>query len=484
MNSHLTGYEIRVGGARFQPLGFSITLRDVVLRQSAHREPAVLVIPRLHASVHWKELLFLRVVADFAIDRPRAWIHLAQLRSELSDEIPAGRKGWQEAVEAIYPLKINLLRIRDGSLTYVDRDPEHPLEVSRVALRASNIRNIHSQERTYPSPVEASAVVFRTGRASFEGHADFLAEPYVGVRGRLALDAIPLDPFHSVVDHWNVLVAGGSLTAHGELEFAPGVRRLILPELVVSGVRIGYEKRRPGAQEHGLAPAAAAPPRREGRVPWELRLARFRLVDSRLELRDTSREPDYRLFVDRADATVEGLDTLPPGRTAHATLTGRFQGSGKVEADGTFRPTRGSPDLKLKVAVGPTPMTDLNGLFRAFGKFDVAGGTFQLYSEIDVHEAHLKGYVKPIFKDVDVYDSRQEKGKGFLRKAYERIVDIASDVLKNRERDQVATNATIEGPVGDAHSSFFDVLGGVLENAFVRAILPGFDRQVKARNGG
>ncbi len=484
MNSGLSGYEIRLGGARFQPLGFSITLRDVVLRQLAHPEPPVLVIPRLHASVHWKELLFLRVVADFAIDRPRAWINLAQLRSELGDEIPAERKGWQQAVEAIYPLKINLLHIRDGSLTYADRDPEHPLELSRVALKASNIRNIHSQERTYPSPVEASAVVFETGRALFDGHADFLAEPYLGVRGRLRLDDIPLDPFHSVVDHWNVLVAGGSLTTEGEIEFAAGVRRLVLPELAVSGVRIGYEKRPPGGQEHGLAPDAAATPRREGSVPWELRLTRFRLVDSRLELHDTSRDPAYRLFIDRADATVEDLDTRAPGRTAHATLTGRFLGSGDVEADGAFRPTRGSPDLHLKVAVGPTPMTDLNGLFRAFGKLDVAGGTFQLYSEIDVHDAYLKGYVKPIFKDVDVYDSRQEKGKSFLKKAYERVVEIASDILKNQERDQVATNAAIEGPVGDAHSSFFDVLGGVLENAFVKAILPGFDRQVKIRKGG
>ena len=102
-------------------------------------------------------------------------MNLKQLRAEAEDETPVKQKGWQQAVEAIYPLKINLLRIGDGELTYIDDDPQRPLKITQLNARASNIRNIHSKDRTYPSPVEATAVVFGSGKADLKGNADFLS---------------------------------------------------------------------------------------------------------------------------------------------------------------------------------------------------------------------------------------------------------------------------------------------------------------------
>jgi hypothetical protein len=96
----------------------------------------------------------------------------------------------------------------------------------------------------------------------------------------------------------------------------------------------------------------------------------------------------------------------------------------------------------------------------------------------------MHGYVKPIFQDVKIYDPEQDASKGFFKKVYEGAVDVASKILRNQKHDQIATNASIDGPVGDAGSSLFDVLGGVLENAFIRAILPGFDHQVGPRPPG
>jgi hypothetical protein len=156
-------------------------------------------------------------------------------------------------------------------------------------------------------------------------------------------------------------------------------------------------------------------------------------------------------------------------------------GKGDVSATATFRPGRGTSDLDVQVEVGPTPLPELNDLFRAYGKFDVFAGTLQMYSEIGVHDRYMRGYVKPIFKDVEIYDSRQEANKSIFKKVYESAVDAAAKLLTNRKRDQVATNAPIEGPIGEAGSNFFAVLGGLVENAFIKGILPGFDRQVGTR---
>ena len=79
----------------------------------------------------------------------------------------------------------------DGRVTYVDGGPFEPLEVSRINLNAENIRNIRSKDRTYPSDLHLDAVVFKDGRVTLDGHADFLAVPIPGIQGDVKLRTSP-----------------------------------------------------------------------------------------------------------------------------------------------------------------------------------------------------------------------------------------------------------------------------------------------------
>lgn len=477
MNKNLRGYEVRIGKACLQPLGLALTFENLVIRQSAHPEPAVLEVPRLRARLQFRELMFFRLVADVLVDRPRGYVNLEQLRTEAADSVPVREKGWQQAVEAIYPLKINHFRLRDGELTYIDDDPRRPLKLTHLELRASNIRNIHLKERTYPSPIQASAVVFGSGKAQLEGDANFLSEPYAGVRGRFRLEGIPLDDLSPVAAHWNAIVSGGSLSTAGEVEFAPKVRGLRLLEVTLDRVKIGYVRKAAAAK--GVAPAEpSAKPADLARPAWKLALDRFQLRDSELELVDRQKTPSYRVFVSHVNADVVGLASEPEDQKAKATVLGKFMGMGDLKATAAFAPGRRNADFDVKLEIAPTPLRSLNDVFRAWGKFDVARGEFLLFTEVRVHNAFVHGYVKPIFRDVEIYDARQDAGKPLLKKVYEGIVDAAAKVLKNHKNDQVATEASIEGPLGGANANLWDVLAGLLENAFVRAILPGFDRQV------
>jgi hypothetical protein len=64
---------------------------------------------------------------------------------------------------------------------------------------------------------------------------------------------------------------------------------------------------------------------------------------------------------------------------------------------------------------------------------------------------------------------------------YERLVGGLSKLLENRPRDEVATKATISGPTGDVKASTAEVILRLLQNAFFRAILPGFDEELGRR---
>jgi len=151
--------------------------------------------PVISAGIHWREIFSRQLVAEFRLDGPKININLKQLRAEATGKVPLKKRGWQQAVEDIYPLKINLLHINDGELSYIDQDPGKPLKLSRMKLRASNIRNIRLPDKVYPSSFNLEADIFGTGRGVIDGKANFLAEPYIGTSADLKLTNVSLK-FH------------------------------------------------------------------------------------------------------------------------------------------------------------------------------------------------------------------------------------------------------------------------------------------------
>jgi hypothetical protein len=482
INRGLHGYTVRIGKLRLQPIGGALALEGVEVRQTAHPDPPLAVLPLLRASVEWRQLFFLRLVGDLLIEKPAVSMNLAQLEGEVTNAVPVRQRGWQQALEAIYPLRINHLRIDDASVVYVDAAPDRPLRVTHLNVRASNIRNIHSRDRTYPSPIEAEAFVFGSGRASLAGNADFLAEPHLGLLGDFRVKDIPLDDLRPLGSHWNVETRHGTLSASGQVEYAPTVRRLHVPSVLLRGVQADYVRRPPERAKDSLRVAVEQSTRKAAEAPpWDLALDRIQLRGADLGFRNEGARPAYRVFVNGAELDVNGFSTRSSSRPAVAVLSGRFMGNGAARARVRFWPVDGGSDADVNVAVEATDMRTMNDLFRAHGKFDVAAGTFSLYSQIGLRGHEVEGYVKPIFQSVEIYDSRQDAGKGVFRKIYESAVDAAAKLLTNPKHKQVATAFELHGPVSGPRSSTLEIVGGLIENAFFKAILPGFDQQIGTR---
>ena len=128
-----------------------------------------------------------------------------------------------------------------------------------------------------------------------------------------------------------------------------------------------------------------------------------------------------------------------------AKVKGAFMGSGTATAEAIFNADKSGPNFDVGVRVEEVDVTRLNDLFRAYGRFDTASGQFFLYSELDAKDGVVTGYIKPLFKDLRVYDKQQDKEKPLVRKMYERVVSGVAKVLKNRPRDEVATKAEAPG---------------------------------------
>jgi Domain of Unknown Function (DUF748) len=485
MNRKMKGYTAHIRKLDFHPIGFAVDVYDVQLIQNANPDPPVMRIERLSASVQWRALIHRALVANFELVKPIIYVDKSHFETELKDPTPVKEHGWQDALQAMYPLKINEFRIIDGEATYVETTKARPLRVTKIQVVASDIRNVRSAEGEYPSPVKVEAVVFDRGQMQIHGHADLLLEPYAGVKGHVELRDVPLDYFAPVAARANVALTRGAISGRGDLEYSPKIATMWLENLRVDGLVADYNYVKAAAAEHKevIKTGAQAAQRVSNARDVVLHVDDLRIVNATVGLINRSVTPQYRVYIDEMNMTLRKFSNQKDEGYGHATLTGRFMGSGATTMDAAFLPEKKGPDFSLNAKIENTDMRKMNDLLRAHAKFDVVSGIFSAFSEIHVHDNRIDGYVKPLFSDLKVYGKDKDADKTFGAKVKEKAIDVAAKILKNRPRKEVATVVDISGPIDSPQTSTGQVLVRLVQNAFFKAILPGFEREA-AQAGG
>ncbi len=478
LNRDLKGYYVRLPAAHFQLVNLSLTLKGLTIIQQAHPDPPVAVFPELYAGIHWRALLSRRLVGEFSLDRPKVKINLLQLRSEAASKVPIQNKGWQQAVEDICPLKINLLTINDGELTYVDQDPKRPLHLDHLNLEASNIRNVDLPDKVYPSSFNLKTDIFGTGRGAVSGKANFLEVPYPGIKGSFKLENIPLGFFAPVIARSNLTIHNGLFAAAGTVEYAPRTKTAVISNMTVSGMDLEYrhtkktataEKRR--VEKVGKAAAEL------GKSTMLVRIERLRLTGCNVGMANEAASHPYRVFMEDADLSLGNLSNRVSPQPAELEVRGRFMGSGATRMTARYLREKSGPDLDLHVRIENTQLTDMNDLFRAYDNVEVKEGQFSLYSDLHIRHGTISGYLKPFFKNVKVYDARTEREKGLVHQLHEIMVGGIAKLLESQATGAVATKVDISGKLEKPETSTWQIIGRLIKNAFFKAILPGFENE-------
>jgi hypothetical protein len=323
-------------------------------------------------------------------------------------------------------------------------------------------------------------VIVDSGTFRLEGQADFLAVPHTAVKAQVALKQIALVQFQAIASRHNVAIRRGILSAAGDIEYAPTVRVVHLRETTIDRLEADYihatqtaavekqrlQKVKQAAQEVSNAPGIL------------LRADQLRITRSMLGFVNRAAEPDYRLFLTDAAIQLGNFSNQLTEGTAVAKITGKFMGSGQTIVGANFRPETQGPDFAVAGSIENTEMAALNPLLQAYGKLDVVGGFFSLFTEMRVKDRAVRGYVKPLIRELNVYDEGQDKEENLFQKLYEAVAGGVSKILENIPRDEVATKADISGPLENPQASTWQVLVTLIQNAFFEAILPGFERDI------
>ena len=482
LNTHVQGYHFTLGKAHLYP-NLSLDLENLLMIQTEHPDPPVADIPKWHFSIQWRHIFSGVVVSDYLIERPTLHITLPQAQKEVKDmdKVPIHEKGWRDAVYSFYPIKINEFKIKDADITYVDQDPSKPLHLTHLNFRAGNIRNIRLPNDSYPSDISVDANIFGSGKIRVNGHANFMADPHAGINANLKMEQVPLEHLLPVTGRYNVQLRGGILSADGHLEYtAEGETEANLKNLTVDGVRLDYvhapqttQKETQVAKQVGQSAKQV-----QNKPETVIKIEHAVIKNGEFGYVNETSKPSYRVFVSNMELHLDNISNQFTEGTGVLKLKGKFMGSGATLVSATFRPETKSPDFDVNVKIEDTKLPTMNDLLRAYLDVDVTEGQFSLFCELGVKNGQVQGYIKPLFKDMKVYDPRQDKEKSLFHKLYEGMVGGIAKLLENKPRKEVATKTEVKGNLDNLKTDTWQALLNLIQNAFFKAILPGFEREI------
>ncbi|HTD86605.1 MAG TPA: DUF748 domain-containing protein [Candidatus Binatia bacterium] len=188
-------------------------------------------------------------------------------------------------------------------------------------------------------------------------------------------------------------------------------------------------------------------------------------------------EKPVDIYMTDVEASIDNLtnirdETKPLVSTVQATAIAMDHA--KFEFKMTLDPFSYRPTFHMAMRLIGLDVTKLNDLARAYGKFDFERGWFDLVVEADAKEALIKGYAKPLFRDLKIFSLREDiKDENILQVFWQALVGGVTSLFKNHARDQFGTLVPFTGDLSQKTSAdILATIGNVLRNAFVRAYLP------------
>jgi len=183
-----------------------------------------------------------------------------------------------------------------------------------------------------------------------------------------------------------------------------------------------------------------------------------------------SSDPQIDMFMQKIDLKATNLsnvintkEQLPSNIQATAVSIG----DGNVKLNGNMNLLKEIPDMDLDFSLQKANATGINDLTRRYAGVDFESGTFELYSEIAINDAYLKGYIKPMFINTKLL-GKEDKG-GLFKKLWEGFVGVFKFILKNQGTDTLATKVPLEGDLNDVKSGLFPTIFNIFKNAWINA---------------
>jgi len=208
--------------------------------------------------------------------------------------------------------------------------------------------------------------------------------------------------------------------------------------------------------------------------------------DGEIHYREYHRSPEIDIVIDSIRVTGRNMNNVADTANvlpSEFKMTANCYG-GKLLFNAKVNMLSQVPDFDMNAKLTNFPLVKINNVLRAYANFDVQKGTFSVYTEIASKDLKLKGYAEPFIRDLDIIDLKKERKEPLSRRAWESLLELGTIVLKNQEKDQIATRVDISGTIKSPDISVWQVMSDALTNAFGDALIPGLNNSINLRSVG
>jgi uncharacterized protein YhdP len=206
---------------------------------------------------------------------------------------------------------------------------------------------------------------------------------------------------------------------------------------------------------------------------------RVGIHNGQIHYRDFEAKPRVDVFVQKLNATLRNLTNSEKfGKTLYATFEGSAlaMGSGKIDFKGSLDPYASKPTFAFDFSLSDLQLKQLNPFLRAYASVDAEAGTFAMDAAFEASHGKFNGYVKPFIKDLNVLNWK--KDENVFKKLWEGTVQLMGDLFENHSEGRIATRIPFHGTIDDPSPNLLATLGGILKNAFLKALQRGLEGSV------
>lgn len=222
-------------------------------------------------------------------------------------------------------------------------------------------------------------------------------------------------------------------------------------------------------------------------VPFNI--SRLEIENGSAHFRNYQADPPVDMWLTHLDVTVRNLTNSKDENQdlfASCDATGVALGGGKLDLGLKLNPRAKKPTFELQAKLLGIDLKALNPFFKKYAKLDFSSGRGDIVTEIGASNGTLRGYVKPLLKNIDVLSIKDDIEKdhdNILQVIWEGLAGTIVQLFKNQPKDQLATEIPITGSMEAPTTGIFPAIGGVLRNAFIQAFTPFYRSSFKSSKG-
>ena len=204
-------------------------------------------------------------------------------------------------------------------------------------------------------------------------------------------------------------------------------------------------------------------------------LNEMRIEDGKIAFHNFNSKPAVNINATAVNASFYNLTNVVDvkgKRDARFEGKALLQGQAPLEATATFDPLSDFEEFEFRFRARDLQLKRMNDFASAYGKFDFKSGTGDVVVEAQAEKGQLSGYIKPLLRDVEVFDWKQDvedMDKNIFRSIWEAVVGASETVLKNQRKNQFATRVELSGSVHQQDVSAFSAFLAILRNGFIQA---------------